>query len=266
VRFPSGGDVGCSTSIALDESNHPHISYYDWLNRDLKYARLMPCPLLDKQAAPSDGVRNNDTLTYTLTLSGPGLNVRLWDPLPASVHYITDSVAPPAVYSPTVNAVVWQGTLPIDTVQVIRFQVTPGITGTGSLSLSLPIVNTAWMTETESGASVSATVIVNGWRVYLPLALRGYVVMALGSIGPEAAEAVPALAQALEDENWEVREAAALALNMIGPAALEAVPALIQALGDENDNARASAAWALTAITGQNFQNPAAWQQWWEAQ
>lgn len=54
----------------------------------------------------------------------------------------------------------------------MRFQVTPGITGTGSLSLAQPIANTAWMTDTENGASVSATVIVNGWHTYLPLVLR----------------------------------------------------------------------------------------------
>jgi len=166
------GNGSLTTSLSLDESGQPHISYYDYANHDLKYARLIPSPLLGKQASPNDGLRNNDTLTYTLTLSGPGLSVRLWDPLPASVHYITDSVTPPAVYSPTVNAVVWQGTLPTDTAQIIRFQATPGITGAGLLSLSLPIVNTAWMTETMSGASVSATVIVNGWRVYLPLVMR----------------------------------------------------------------------------------------------
>jgi uncharacterized repeat protein (TIGR01451 family) len=146
---------------------------------------IAPPPLsLGKRAAPGDGLYNNDTLTYTLILSGPGLNVCLWDPLPPSVRYIsgsiTDTIAsisgtvalPAAVYSPTAHAVLWKGTLPTDTVEVIRFQVTPGITGTGSLSLSLPIVNTAWLTATESGRSVSATVIVNGWHLYLPLMLR----------------------------------------------------------------------------------------------
>jgi hypothetical protein len=54
----------------------------------------------------------------------------------------------------------------------VRFQVTPGVTGTGSLSLSLPIVNTAWLTDTHSGWSISATTIVNGRRVYLPLMMR----------------------------------------------------------------------------------------------
>jgi hypothetical protein len=179
-------DVFGTTSLALDGADRPHISYLGGITAsDLQYARLRtPVLSLDKQATPTDGLRNNDTLTYTLTISGPGLSVRLWDPLPPLVQYvpgsITDTIGslsstlklPAAAYSPTVHAVVWEGTLPTDTVEVIQFQVTRGITGTGSLSLSLPIVNTAWLTDTESGWSVSDTVIVNGRHIYLPVILR----------------------------------------------------------------------------------------------
>jgi hypothetical protein len=45
-------------------------------------------------------------------------------------------------------------------VQTVQFQVTPGQTGTLALSLTLPIVNTAWLTNTKSGRSVSATVMI----------------------------------------------------------------------------------------------------------
>ncbi|MDY7080602.1 MAG: hypothetical protein SXV54_27285 [Chloroflexota bacterium] len=169
--------LGACNSLALDESGWPHISYS---GGGLKYAHLAPVsspPLsLGKQATPDDNVRNNDILTYTLTLYGPGLSVRLWDPLPDAVYYVTGSITgtivPAASYSSTAKAIVWEGTLPTDTVQTIRFRVTPGITGTGSLSLSFPIVNTAWLTCTESGRSVSALAIVNGRRVYLPLVVR----------------------------------------------------------------------------------------------
>jgi hypothetical protein len=70
--------------------------------------------------------------------------------------------------------IVWQGTLPTDTVQVVRFQVTPAISASGTLSLSPVIMNTAWLTDTVYGRGVSATTIVNGWHVYLSLMMRGY--------------------------------------------------------------------------------------------
>ncbi len=172
----SDGDVGEDSAIAVDSAGKAHISYHDDTNKDLKYAQLVPPLLVGKNASIVEGLRNNDTLTYTLTLSGPGLSVRLWDPLPDNVSYVsgtlTGTVTPPAVYSPAVSAVVWQGALPTDTASVVYFQVTPGITGAGSLSLSLPIVNTAWLTDTDYGRTVSATVIVNAERIYIPLTLE----------------------------------------------------------------------------------------------
>jgi len=115
-------------------------------------------------------------LTYTLTLAGPtGMNIALRDSLPSGVQYVTNTITstlvPPAIYEPESKSVTWVGDLPSDLVH-IRFQATPGITRTGSLSLIRPIVNTAWLTDTKRGTSVSASAIVNGWRVYLPLALR----------------------------------------------------------------------------------------------
>jgi hypothetical protein len=56
---------------------------------------------------------------------------------------------------------------------------------------------------------------------------------------------VPALIQALGDDDWDVRRAAAEALVKIGT---PAVPALIQALGDSDWDVRRAAAEALGAI------------------
>ncbi len=66
---------------------------------------------------------------------------------------------------------------------------------------------------------------------------------ALGKIG---APAVPALIQALQDEDEDVRRAAAWALGQIGDR--QAVPALIQALQDENEDVRRAAALSLGKI------------------
>ena len=71
---------------------------------------------------------------------------------------------------------------------------------------------------------------------------------ALGDIGPAAASAVPALSNALEDEEWIVRSAAAMSLGGIGPPAKSAVSALTNALEDEDEDVREEAASALGKI------------------
>jgi HEAT repeat protein len=50
--------------------------------------------------------------------------------------------------------------------------------------------------------------------------------LALGAIGPDAAEAVPGLTEALHDGQWAVRRQAAISLGDIGPAAKSALPEL----------------------------------------
>src|SRR3954451_24871524 len=69
---------------------------------------------------------------------------------------------------------------------------------------------------------------------------------ALGRLGPKAGPAVPALAEALSDEDLYVRRLVPLALGDIGAGA--AVPGLIEALGDEDEGVRRRAAVALGEI------------------
>jgi HEAT repeats len=73
---------------------------------------------------------------------------------------------------------------------------------------------------------------------------------ALGKLGAAASPAVPALVEALADDNAAVRQAAARALGEIGPEASAAAPALTRALGDPNTGVREDAALALVAIRG----------------
>jgi HEAT repeat protein len=56
--------------------------------------------------------------------------------------------------------------------------------------------------------------------------VRQQAALALGKIGPGAAEAVSALTAALDDSEWSVRRQAALALGDIGAASCPALPAL----------------------------------------
>jgi len=136
----------------------------------------LPPLVLHKHVTPRDSVRNGDVMTYTLVFDGPGLDVRLWDPLPDLVRYVpgslTSTLSPTAVYSPTTHAVLWAGTLPLSAASQISFQVIPDMTGTLTLQLAPTIVNTAWLTDMVYGRHVSATAIVNGLRLYLPIILQ----------------------------------------------------------------------------------------------
>jgi len=78
---------------------------------------------------------------------------------------------------------------------------------------------------------------------------RAPVAFALGQIGPEGSNAVPALTRTIDDEWWYVRENAAIALGKIGSNAAPAIPALAKlAQGDRNENVRKAAAEAIKSI------------------
>jgi HEAT repeat protein len=68
---------------------------------------------------------------------------------------------------------------------------------------------------------------------------------ALGRIGPDA---VRVLSAALQSELPAVRQAALLGLKEIGPEAAQAIPAVIEKLGDRDEFVRGWAAQALTSI------------------
>jgi HEAT repeat protein len=76
----------------------------------------------------------------------------------------------------------------------------------------------------------------NSWKFFKPIPaaeLRFEAVNGLGRLfGPEAAVAVPDLIEALHDNNYSIRTAAALALGYIGSGADAAAPELINSLND----------------------------------
>lgn len=172
-----GNDSRFNSSLEIDPLGNPHIGYSKgWDDGSLRYARRLPSLNLQIDASPLDGFTITDTLSYTIAFNGPGLTFRLYDPLPLDVGYvagsITGTVAPSAVYSPTIDAITWEGTILTNTIDAeaknyISFQVTSIITGTETSSR--PVVNTVWLTDTTYRRHASYTVIVNGWRVYLPV-------------------------------------------------------------------------------------------------
>jgi hypothetical protein len=78
---------------------------------------------------------------------------------------------------------------------------------------------------------------------------RTHAIHALGAMGPEAGDAVPALAKVLvEGKATQDRIEAALALSKMVPASRSAVPALAQALEDQDLLVRMNAAMALQRL------------------
>ena len=67
-------------------------------------------------------------------------------------------------------------------------------------------------------------------------------------MGPAAQDAVPDLIRVLQDEDWQVEQAAAKALGEVGPAAKDAVPELTRLLRDKSAEVRETAARALERI------------------
>ncbi len=78
--------------------------------------------------------------------------------------------------------------------------------------------------------------------------LRLYAMNVLKRIGPEASEAVPALASALQSDDAELRRELQFTLAAIGPAAAPAIPQLVKSLRDDDQEIRYSAIYALGRI------------------
>src|SRR5712691_8687506 len=75
--------------------------------------------------------------------------------------------------------------------------------------------------------------------------VRGWAAHALAEIGPSAQLAVPALVKLLRDMEEGPRNTACIALGSIGPGAAEALPALMEALNDPSAHVRAFARRAI---------------------
>ena len=78
--------------------------------------------------------------------------------------------------------------------------------------------------------------------------MRYTAAMAVGAIGPDAAEAIPALIVLLDEPNLYVRQVAPRALGAIGSAAKPALPALCRALRDKEWLIRTGAAEAIFKV------------------
>ncbi|MCD6344360.1 MAG: VCBS repeat-containing protein [Anaerolineae bacterium] len=113
-----------------------------------------------------------DVLTYTITLRNPGPElpgVRVTDTLPSEVHYLGDLWASSGSYGEAGGIITWTGEAPAAAPVAITF----GVTVSAQLTTPHTIVNTALLDDGLGNVlERQATVIANGYAVYLPLVLR----------------------------------------------------------------------------------------------
>ncbi|MCD4738767.1 MAG: FG-GAP-like repeat-containing protein [Anaerolineae bacterium] len=113
-----------------------------------------------------------DVLTYTITLHnpGPGLpGVRVTDTLPSEVHYLGDLWASSGSYGEAGGIITWTGEAPAAAPVTITF----GVTVSAQLTTPYTIVNTVLLDDGLGNVlERQATVIANGYAVYLPVIQR----------------------------------------------------------------------------------------------
>jgi HEAT repeat protein len=79
-------------------------------------------------------------------------------------------------------------------------------------------------------------------------AIRGSYLMALSAMGPAATKALPAMIKALNDSAPPVRYAACHAIGRLGKEASEAIPVLEKNLRERDEILQIACAWALVKI------------------
>jgi hypothetical protein len=201
--------------------------------------------------------RVRDTFTFTLTFSSTPteaqeIQVRVIDPNPAPAYLriLTGSITGGATYSPTIDGVVWEGTLSPAGVQpqTVTFQVE--ITGipTTALQAGYQIVNTAWLTDVIAPGSppiarAEAVVRVRPWRIFGPFTARDFCAASSFVASPFSLE-IAALHQVVGGS--EGRRAVQLMTEQEWLATYdEAFPTLMEALEDSGaDWARVYVNWS----------------------
>ena len=143
----------------------------------------------------------------------------------------------------------WFGLLPLALFGLSPIFALSSLSQTAKLTSSEVFHNNSVSIAPKASALESLVNIVENRK--LPLQQRLNAIVAIGKLGPDAANAVTVLKDALTDRNTvEVRRRAAEALSSIGPKAKPALPELIILLKDPNPSVRAAAAEAVGKFEG----------------
>jgi hypothetical protein len=122
------------------------------------------------------------------------------------------------------------------------------LAGSEDRELVRPAVDTL-LALGPKGRSAAVAFLIDALRHSTDIASRRWAVAGLASVGPAAADSVPALTETLADTDNELRVEVARALGAIGPAARPAMSALTRMADNRNPAVRALACDALTRIS-----------------
>jgi HEAT repeat protein len=118
-----------------------------------------------------------------------------------------------------------------------------------NVALFLAVAGGNWRTPGEPKLNIESCLnALTGALADSDPRVRQLSAQAVGTIGPAAAPAVPALIKLLEDEDEGSRNSACIGLADIGPAASAAMPALRKALNDPSNDVRRFAQRAIEKI------------------
>ena len=121
-----------------------------------------------------------------------------------------------------------------------------------NLSAKLSAINAVGKIRPEAKEAIPALIeTIRQTRNHDKKILLGcnYALLAMGK------EIVPYMISLLRDDEWEMRRGAAWILGKVGPDAKDAVPALAEALKDPNPAVQKKAAEALQKINGKNAES-----------
>jgi hypothetical protein len=174
-----------NASIAIDPGGRAAIAFNDLAGEyfGLHLAQLMPGLRFRLQASPTDNVSAGAAVTHTMTLSASmPWEGRVMIPVPVGTQWISDSLtstlSPAPVFSPTANAIVWQGIAPTNTMGTIGYAIAPTTTlveasdAMNANAVAPPFVSTAKLSWPGYAYGVTRKVIINGLVIHLPLSVR----------------------------------------------------------------------------------------------
>jgi hypothetical protein len=149
-----------------------------------------PSPVFTKtisDSTPLVGQPFTVTLNFLHSYTTP-LELRVTDPNPAPLYLtiLTPTITGDAVYSPTIDAVVWEGSVTGSSLQTVEFQMVATGMPAAAVKSGYPITNTAYIVGTGSTGSIpgslppgslpnltaSASIQVQPSKIHLPIVIK----------------------------------------------------------------------------------------------